>query len=176
MFLDVSLPANAVQSPDMQKNRNSSFSTQGPWCSGLQEKKIRSLRRIKACQTDLVWIYSLSSYLCSSYLFSKSASLLSHYTACFYMRRSFNLEFCILFAMSLFCFLPHFTAWLQSVSPQHGAAPSGSLLLPQGPLWVLPNAAQLSHSMTEAPIQEETAPKRLPASLPLSPLPQPPWP
>lgn len=75
-----------------------------------REKKIRSLRRIKACQTDLVWIYSLSSYLCSSYLFSKSASLLSHYTACFYMRRSFNLEFCILFAMSLFCFLPRFTA------------------------------------------------------------------
>lgn len=141
-----------------------------------REKKTRSLRKIKACQTDLVWIYSLSSYLCSSCLFGKSDSLLSHYTACFHTRHSFNIEFCILYPMSLFCFLPRFTAWLQSVSPQHGTAPSGSLMLPQGPLWVLPNAARLSCSMREAAVQEKTAPKRLPASLPLSPLPQPLWP
>lgn len=40
MLLDVSLPASAVQSPDLwKKNGNGSFFTQDPARSGLQRKK-----------------------------------------------------------------------------------------------------------------------------------------
>lgn len=102
-----------------------------------REKKTRSLRRIKACQTDLLWIYSLSSYLCSSCLFGKSDSLLSHYTACFHMRHSFNIEFCILYPMSLFLLPPSFhrltskrvpPAWHGPLGQPHAAtgAPLGA--------------------------------------------------
>lgn len=39
MFLEVSLPANIAQSPDLQKNGNGSFFTQGPSVLEFAEKK-----------------------------------------------------------------------------------------------------------------------------------------
>lgn len=158
MFLEVSLPANIVQSPDLQKNGNGSFFTQGSSVLGSAEKKDQISEEDQSLPArPLVRIYSLSSHPCPSCLFSKSDSLLSHYTTRFHRRHSLSLDSLHFDQTPLFLLpLSSLRSSLQSrlFPPRHGMAPSGSLALQcchggpswHRPLWVLPNTALLFHS------------------------------
>lgn len=124
------------------------------------------MRRIKARQPDLLWVYSLSSQLCLGCLFSESDYLLYHYTALFHSRLSFLTQifhvFYLVFASSpvqVLAFKADAPAWHRSFGQPPAAM--GTHL----------GAAKCSLSMREAARQEETVPKRLPASLPASALP-----
>lgn len=78
-------------------------------------EKSRSVRRIKARQRDLLWVYSLSSQLCLGCLFSESDYLLCHYTAHFHSRHFLNPDF--LRILPLFRFLSCLSLCLQSRCP-----------------------------------------------------------
>lgn len=60
-------------------------------CRG--KKKTRSLRRIEVCQPDLWFGFTLSPHPCPSCLFSKSGSLLPHYTTCSHRRHALSLDY-----------------------------------------------------------------------------------
>ena len=183
MFLAVSLPANIVQSPDLQKNGNGSSFTQGSSVLGSAEKKDQISEEDQSLPArPLVWIYSLSSHPCPSCLFSKSDSLLSHYTTRFHRRHSLSLD-SLHFVPNISFFLP--LSFLHS-SLQSGPSPPAwhgplrqphSAVLPWEPLATLSplGAAKCSPAVSFLPQpraarQEETVPKRMPGSLPLSPL------
>lgn len=112
MLLDVSLPASAVQSADLWKKMEMVLSLHKILHARVCREKSRSVRRIKARQPDLLWVYSLSSQLCPSCLFSESDYLLCHYTAHCHRRHFRNLDF--LHFVPLFRFLSYLTPCLQS--------------------------------------------------------------
>lgn len=128
MFLEVSLPANIVQFPDLQKNGNGAFFTQGSSVFGSAEKKDQISEKDQSLPArPLVWIYSPSFHPCPSCLFSTSDSLFSHYTTHFHRSHSLSLD-SLHFVPNISFFLP--LSFLHS-SLQHGLSPAGMACPPQ---------------------------------------------